>query len=224
MRIFIAPIALGGRGARMSLEGEGADSIEHAQHARLDATWTRRRGRADRGAAQRVVESSRGLRVRCSPGSSRSSAASPSVARDGDGAAAADRCRARATSSREGDSVRGQRRLPDGGRPGRTAASPPTSAPRPSRAARSARSPRATASTSSCRCGRPTGSAATSCRATSTASARARSSSDGGHGRDVRFAAPAGAAALRGREGLRRRSTASASRSPTWTTPASPSR
>jgi diaminohydroxyphosphoribosylaminopyrimidine deaminase/5-amino-6-(5-phosphoribosylamino)uracil reductase len=34
MRIFIAPIALGGRGARMSMEGEGADTIEHAQHAR----------------------------------------------------------------------------------------------------------------------------------------------------------------------------------------------
>jgi diaminohydroxyphosphoribosylaminopyrimidine deaminase / 5-amino-6-(5-phosphoribosylamino)uracil reductase len=33
MRIFIAPIALGGRGARMSVEGEGADTIEHAQHA-----------------------------------------------------------------------------------------------------------------------------------------------------------------------------------------------
>jgi diaminohydroxyphosphoribosylaminopyrimidine deaminase / 5-amino-6-(5-phosphoribosylamino)uracil reductase len=33
MRIFIAPIALGGRGARMSIEGEGADTIEHAQHA-----------------------------------------------------------------------------------------------------------------------------------------------------------------------------------------------
>ena len=33
MRIFIAPIALGGRGARMSMEGEGADTIEHAQHA-----------------------------------------------------------------------------------------------------------------------------------------------------------------------------------------------
>jgi diaminohydroxyphosphoribosylaminopyrimidine deaminase/5-amino-6-(5-phosphoribosylamino)uracil reductase len=33
MRIFIAPIALGGRGARMPMEGEGADTIEHAQHA-----------------------------------------------------------------------------------------------------------------------------------------------------------------------------------------------
>jgi diaminohydroxyphosphoribosylaminopyrimidine deaminase/5-amino-6-(5-phosphoribosylamino)uracil reductase len=33
MRIFVAPIALGGRGARMSIEGEGADSIAHAQHA-----------------------------------------------------------------------------------------------------------------------------------------------------------------------------------------------
>jgi diaminohydroxyphosphoribosylaminopyrimidine deaminase/5-amino-6-(5-phosphoribosylamino)uracil reductase len=33
MRIFIAPIALGGRGARMSMEGEGADTIEHAHHA-----------------------------------------------------------------------------------------------------------------------------------------------------------------------------------------------
>jgi diaminohydroxyphosphoribosylaminopyrimidine deaminase/5-amino-6-(5-phosphoribosylamino)uracil reductase len=34
MRIFIAPIALGGRAARASMEGEGADTIEHAQHAR----------------------------------------------------------------------------------------------------------------------------------------------------------------------------------------------
>ena len=34
MRIFIAPIAVGGRGARASLEGEGADSIEHARQAR----------------------------------------------------------------------------------------------------------------------------------------------------------------------------------------------
>jgi diaminohydroxyphosphoribosylaminopyrimidine deaminase/5-amino-6-(5-phosphoribosylamino)uracil reductase len=33
MRIFVAPIALGGRGARMSMEGEGVDTIEHAQHA-----------------------------------------------------------------------------------------------------------------------------------------------------------------------------------------------
>jgi diaminohydroxyphosphoribosylaminopyrimidine deaminase/5-amino-6-(5-phosphoribosylamino)uracil reductase len=33
MRIFVAPLALGGRGARMSMEGEGADSIEHAQQA-----------------------------------------------------------------------------------------------------------------------------------------------------------------------------------------------
>jgi diaminohydroxyphosphoribosylaminopyrimidine deaminase/5-amino-6-(5-phosphoribosylamino)uracil reductase len=33
MRIFIAPIALGGRGARMSVEGEGTDSIAHAQQA-----------------------------------------------------------------------------------------------------------------------------------------------------------------------------------------------
>jgi diaminohydroxyphosphoribosylaminopyrimidine deaminase/5-amino-6-(5-phosphoribosylamino)uracil reductase len=33
MRIFVAPIALGGRGARMSMEGEGADTIDHAQQA-----------------------------------------------------------------------------------------------------------------------------------------------------------------------------------------------
>ena len=33
MRIFIAPIAVGGRAARVSLEGEGSDSIEHARHA-----------------------------------------------------------------------------------------------------------------------------------------------------------------------------------------------
>lgn len=33
MRIFIAPLALGGRGARMSVEGEGADTIEHAHRA-----------------------------------------------------------------------------------------------------------------------------------------------------------------------------------------------
>jgi len=33
MRIFIAPIAVGGRAARMSLEGDGTDSIEHARHA-----------------------------------------------------------------------------------------------------------------------------------------------------------------------------------------------
>ena len=34
MRIFIAPIAVGGRSARASLEGEGSDSIEHARQAR----------------------------------------------------------------------------------------------------------------------------------------------------------------------------------------------
>ncbi len=33
MRIFIAPIAVGGRSARVSLEGEGSDSIEHARQA-----------------------------------------------------------------------------------------------------------------------------------------------------------------------------------------------
>jgi diaminohydroxyphosphoribosylaminopyrimidine deaminase / 5-amino-6-(5-phosphoribosylamino)uracil reductase len=33
MRIFIAPIAVGGRAARVVLEGEGSDSIEHARHA-----------------------------------------------------------------------------------------------------------------------------------------------------------------------------------------------
>ena len=33
MRIFIAPIAVGGRAARVSLEGEGSDTIEHARHA-----------------------------------------------------------------------------------------------------------------------------------------------------------------------------------------------
>ena len=38
MRIFIAPIALGGRGARMSLEGEGADSIAARAACGLDAT------------------------------------------------------------------------------------------------------------------------------------------------------------------------------------------
>jgi len=33
MRIFIAPIALGGRGAKAPFEGEGSDSIAEAQHA-----------------------------------------------------------------------------------------------------------------------------------------------------------------------------------------------
>jgi diaminohydroxyphosphoribosylaminopyrimidine deaminase/5-amino-6-(5-phosphoribosylamino)uracil reductase len=33
MRIFIAPLALGGRAARVSLEGEGSDSIAEARHA-----------------------------------------------------------------------------------------------------------------------------------------------------------------------------------------------
>jgi diaminohydroxyphosphoribosylaminopyrimidine deaminase/5-amino-6-(5-phosphoribosylamino)uracil reductase len=33
MRIFIAPIAVGGRAARVSVEGEGSDSIEHARRA-----------------------------------------------------------------------------------------------------------------------------------------------------------------------------------------------
>jgi diaminohydroxyphosphoribosylaminopyrimidine deaminase/5-amino-6-(5-phosphoribosylamino)uracil reductase len=33
MRIFIAPIAVGGRGARMAFEGEGSDSIAEARHA-----------------------------------------------------------------------------------------------------------------------------------------------------------------------------------------------
>ncbi len=34
MRIFIAPIAVGGRAARVPLEGEGSDTIEHAHQAR----------------------------------------------------------------------------------------------------------------------------------------------------------------------------------------------
>jgi diaminohydroxyphosphoribosylaminopyrimidine deaminase / 5-amino-6-(5-phosphoribosylamino)uracil reductase len=33
MRIFIAPLAVGGRAARMPFEGEGSDSIEHARRA-----------------------------------------------------------------------------------------------------------------------------------------------------------------------------------------------
>jgi diaminohydroxyphosphoribosylaminopyrimidine deaminase / 5-amino-6-(5-phosphoribosylamino)uracil reductase len=33
MRIFIAPIAVGGRAARVSVEGQGSDSIEHARQA-----------------------------------------------------------------------------------------------------------------------------------------------------------------------------------------------
>ena len=33
MRLFIAPIALGGRAARMALEGDGSDSIAGAQRA-----------------------------------------------------------------------------------------------------------------------------------------------------------------------------------------------
>jgi diaminohydroxyphosphoribosylaminopyrimidine deaminase/5-amino-6-(5-phosphoribosylamino)uracil reductase len=33
LRLFIAPIALGGRGARMPFEGEGSDSIAEAQRA-----------------------------------------------------------------------------------------------------------------------------------------------------------------------------------------------
>ena len=40
MRIFVAPIAVGGRSARAPLEGEGSDSIEHAQKA---ASFTSRR-------------------------------------------------------------------------------------------------------------------------------------------------------------------------------------
>ena len=33
MRLFVAPIAVGGRSARCPLEGEGSDSIASAQHA-----------------------------------------------------------------------------------------------------------------------------------------------------------------------------------------------
>ena len=41
MRIFIAPLAVGGRAARVSLEGEGSDSIAHARHAlSMDVTMS----------------------------------------------------------------------------------------------------------------------------------------------------------------------------------------
>jgi diaminohydroxyphosphoribosylaminopyrimidine deaminase/5-amino-6-(5-phosphoribosylamino)uracil reductase len=38
LRLFIAPIAVGGRSARMPIEGEGSESIEAAQHA-VALTW-----------------------------------------------------------------------------------------------------------------------------------------------------------------------------------------
>ena len=41
MRLFIAPIAVGGRGARVPFEGEGSDSIAEAQPARLASTSRR---------------------------------------------------------------------------------------------------------------------------------------------------------------------------------------
>ena len=61
MRIFIAPIALGGRGARMPLEGEGSDSIADAQRALSTSVEDDRRGRADHGAVQGVVGRSHGF-------------------------------------------------------------------------------------------------------------------------------------------------------------------
>lgn len=38
VRIFVAPIAVGGRGARVAVEGEGSDSIAESQHA-LAMEW-----------------------------------------------------------------------------------------------------------------------------------------------------------------------------------------
>ena len=101
MRIFIAPIALGGRGARVSFEGEGADSIEHAQQRTRCDVRDGRRGRADRGAARGVVRRAAvftGLvqELGTRRGAWRGTATAPRLA---------DRGRRSRASSREGDSV-----------------------------------------------------------------------------------------------------------------------
>ena len=99
----------------------------------------------------------------------------------GDGAA---RCASPARSRRElgrGRLGRGQRRVPDGHRACATASFGADAMTETlARTSLGDAGGRATASTSSCRCAPATGSAATSCRATSTASARcARSREDG---------------------------------------------
>ena len=73
------------------------------------------------------------------------------------------------TDITDGDSVAVQRCLPDRDRRATATASPPTSWPRRCGARPSAPWPPGAPSTWSCRCARPTASAATSCRATSTA-------------------------------------------------------
>ena len=55
MRIFIAPIAVGGRSARAPFEGEGSESIAGAQRALWLSQRAGRRGRPDPGAAEGVV-------------------------------------------------------------------------------------------------------------------------------------------------------------------------
>ena len=148
------------------LEGEGSETIARRSAGALGGREHDRRGRADPGASSRVV-----ARAPCSRDWSRSSAASSRPCRRTAGRAPADRGRA-ARRSWRGRLGAGERRLPDG-----DGARAPRVRGRPERGdaraqlARRARS-RATTSTSSCRSGRPTGSAGTSCRATSTASAR----------------------------------------------------
>ena len=202
MRLFIAPIALGGRGARMSFEGEGADTIEHAQQRGLDARRARSARRADRGAAQRVVGATAqpGLTVRCSPGIVQELGRVAAVARDGEGCA----CRIEAALAGEltaGDSVSVNGVCLTAVEPGDGRFAADLS---PETLARSALGDLAgaIASTSSCRCGRRTGSGGHIVQGhvdgvgTMEAVERRRMA------RDVRFSRSRRTAALRRREGL----------------------
>ena len=55
MRLFIAPIALGGRGARVPFEGEGSGLDRRGPAGAVDRRSRDRRGRADQRAVQGVV-------------------------------------------------------------------------------------------------------------------------------------------------------------------------
>ena len=166
MRLFVAPVVLGGPGARDPLEGEGVERDR------------RRRPRALALECERIGDdvlisrAAAGVVSACSPGSSQDLGTVDGRRRHRRRRAPARRARALAGELARGRLGRGQRRLPDRHRDRRRRASSADVMHETLRAdlARRARAagagqPRAAAAR------RRTASAATSCRATSTASA-----------------------------------------------------
>ena len=181
--LYLAPALFGGDDGRPLFAGPGAPTIDDVWRGRLDLGRSPRRRLSDSSWSQPDVHRHRrGARARVAlataPGSASARAPCSTASQIGDSTSVNGCCLT---------VVDARRRLVGGRRHRRDA--------RPHQPRRPARP--ATPSTSSGRCGSRIGSAATSCRATSTGSARSSKPAP-----DLRVTAPAGAAALRRREGL----------------------